>query len=406
MNKYILAAGIGSLLEWAEFTFYAYMVLLFAHLFFPNVSSHLALYASLGAFSVSYIARPLGSIIFGHIGDKYGRQRALSYSVLLMGWVTLFIGLLPTYDKIGVAAPCLLLLFRFLQGLAVSGEFNGAAIYLVEKHEANSFLTASWVSTFAAAGMLLGSFSAFVVSLPNMPDWAWRVPFLFGSLACAVGFYIRRNLSETADFLKIAQKKLIVKIPLFDVLKLNKMAILKTILIASFVAVYIYLCNVWWVTFAIHFDFLLPSQAKFFATIGQACVVLFTPVMAILADKYFKERLMIVGFLMSFLVAPLLFWSTINVFIYLVLISQILYAVCNAMVTGPMFLYITKLFPIKTRYTGQAASWNLAAAIFGGTAPLIAQFMVSNWHWYYGPVFYVYIFAFLVLAVLVLFHDN
>ncbi len=179
-RQIILANSIGTLVEWAEFCFYGYLVHLFSHLFFPMLSNSASIIAAFGAFGISYLARPLGGLLFGHIGDKFGRQRALSGAILLMGLATFGVGILPTYNSIGIAAPILLVLLRLLQGVAVAGEYTGAAIYILEHHQARPYFASSWIGASSAAGMLVGALFGVIVSLPAMPDWAWRIPFYCG----------------------------------------------------------------------------------------------------------------------------------------------------------------------------------------------------------------------------------
>ncbi|HRE30845.1 MAG TPA: MFS transporter, partial [Candidatus Berkiella sp.] len=186
--------SLGTLLEWAEYTFYGYMALTLSSLFFPSSNPKVALIKTFGIFSAGYIMRPLGAIIFGAMGDNLGRKPALMSSLLLMGFATFTIGCLPTYATIGIGAPLLLLLMRLLQGLAISGEYNGAGIFLVEKSSSNPCLAGSWVSASAAAGMVVGGVAALLVNHPLAPLWAWRVPFLLGGLSCFLGLMCRNRL--------------------------------------------------------------------------------------------------------------------------------------------------------------------------------------------------------------------
>jgi MFS transporter, MHS family, proline/betaine transporter len=399
VNKTILAAGIGSLLEWAEFTFYAYMVLTFATLFFPHLSHQIAVLAGFSVFAVSYLARPLGAILFGHLGDRYGRKRALAYSIFLMGWVTLGIGVLPTYQQIGVGAPVLLVILRFLQGVAVAGESSGAAVFVIEHHPIKPRFYSSWVSTFAAGGMLLGSFAAFIVSLPSMPPWAWRMPFVMGFIVCFVGYYLRDHLMETTDFTSAASIKKLVAWPLIDVFNIHRKALFKTMILAAFICVYIYICNVWWVSYAIEQQYFSSTSARLLSVMGQGCVVIFTPLSALIADRFPKIPVMRIGFFASILVCHLLFIATAHQNMALIIAMQVAYAFSNALVTGSTFYYLSQLFPVNVRYSGQAIGWNIAAALFGGTAPLVAQYMVTSMSWQAGPAFYVTIFSSLALLV-------
>lgn len=379
MNKTTVYCSIGTLVEWAEFTFYAYMSHKFAILFFPMFDTNIAILISFTTFAVSYLARPLGGVLFGHIGDKYGRNTAFSLSIFLMAMTTLCMGILPTYATIGFTASILLIILRFLQGIAVSGEFTGAAVYLIESDSSKKpYLSSSWISTSSAAGMLVGSFASLIVSLPSMPAWSWRVPFCIGFFACLLGLYVRKKLPETTAYNNLICSHKLEKIPLFSALKNHKIQILQTMSLAAFVGIYIYICNIWWTTYVVEQNYFSNSEAKFLTTIGQGCVVMLTPLMAILAERYGGKLIMKIGLVGAIFFAPLFFLISSTQVFYLALFFQIIYALCDAMVTAPMFRFLSSIFPASIRYSGQAFGWSVSAAVFGGTAPLLAQCMFLN----------------------------
>ena len=377
-RKNISASAIGTLVEWAEFTFYGYLVVKFSHLFFPMLTPQLAILAGFAGFAVSYLARPLGSFIFGHIGDKKGRQKALANSIFMMGIVTLGMGVLPTYDKIGLFAPIFLLILRFLQGITVGGEYTGAAVFIIEHNAKNPYLSSSWVSTSAAAGMLVGGLAAAIISLPVMPEWAWRLPFLIGSCACLIGFYIRRQLSETAAYKKLLSVHGIVSVPIKVVLKNYKKPLLQTMAIGVFVAIFIYICNIWWITYVIKTGYFSELTARTLATASQGSVVVFTPLLALLTQRWNGRDIMQIGLIGSLFVAPWLFFASVHQSVYGVIAANLLYAISLSAVTATMFKYLADIFPTHIRYTGQAMGWSIGVAIFGGSAPLVAQILSSH----------------------------
>lgn len=379
-NKIILAGSIGTLVEWAEFCFYGYLVHLFSHLFFPMLSEQAGIIAAFGAFAISYIARPIGSIIFGYMGDKLGRKKAFSSSILLMGFATLCMGLLPTYNSIGYAAPLLLMALRFLQGMAVAGEYTGAAVVIIENNTPKPYLASSWISTSSAAGMLVGSLFGVVTSLPMMPDWAWRVPFCCGFVGCLIGFYLRAKLAETPQYQQLQQTHKIAATPIKTLLKHYRAPLLKIATIAAFIGMYIYICNIWWVTYVIEKGYFTPLQARVLAAIAQGSVVVFTPLMGMLAEAWNGKKLLCLGIIGNTLVVPLLFFATSQQASTPVMVGiELLYALSNAALTAPMFKYFADIFPAPIRYSGQTIGWNVAVAIFGGTAPLIAQFLATDY---------------------------
>lgn len=377
-SKIILASSLGTLIEWAEFSFYAYLLAQFSHLFFSMLTHEAALIAAFGTFAVSYLARPLGGIFFGYIGDKFGRQKALVGSILLMGFVTLAMGLLPTYQQIGTTAPLLLIALRFLQGVAVAGEFMGAGVLVVENDTQAPYFSSSWISTAAAGGMLLGGFAGIVVSLPNMPDWAWRVPFWIGFLSCGVGFYIRFALSETTEYQALLHQQRVTSTPIKTLLQDHRISLLKTFLFAALIGIFIYICNIWWVTYVIERGYFSPLAARTLATSAQAGVVILTPIMGWVAQRWQASKVMSLGLFGTLITAPLLLLLAGKMSFHSILLVELLYALSLAALTAPMLKYLANLFPTAVRYSGQAIGWNMAVAVFGGTAPLVAQLLSSQ----------------------------
>ncbi|HAU0638588.1 TPA: MFS transporter, partial [Legionella pneumophila] len=206
-KKRVVVATAGTFLEWAEFTYYAYIANIISGSFFPKLGNHLGLIATFSVFALSYFFRPLGALFFGYLGDKMGRRVALQSSIMLMGLSSLFIGCLPAYNSIGILAPILLLIFRCVQGFAVSGEFNGSAIYLIEHDSEKPCQAGSWTGFASALGMMFGGLMSTLIYLPHMPEWAWRIPFLLGTLSCFCAMYFRKNLRESPPYLTISKEK-------------------------------------------------------------------------------------------------------------------------------------------------------------------------------------------------------
>ena len=373
------ATAIGTLIEWAEFTLYGYLAYKFAHLFFPPETKD-AILLSFGLFAASYLARPFGAIIFGWLGDVIGRKIALSLSLILMGIATLGIGLMPTYATIGIWAPVLLLLCRVIQGISVSGEFTGAAIFIAEHYQGEyKNLSISWVSFSSAFGMLIGAAMATLISLDGMPGWAWRIPFFIGFFGCLIGFYFRFNLPETKAF--TAQKESNQSYDRYPLQhsKGQLLSLLQCFLIASFVGIYIYICNLWWVAFAIQKGYFSNANAHMISTLGILCVVIMTPIFAYFTDKYSNAKTMLRwGLFLAIFITPSIFLLTSTGNILLGLFAQLIYAIGNILVTAVMFRFLCTRFPVNTRYSSLGISWSFAVAIIGGTAPLIAQYFTFN----------------------------
>lgn len=364
-HRTIWLCSLGTLIEWAEFSYYAYLLALFSQLFFANTYSAFAMMAALFGFAISYMARPLGAVFFGWIGDSLGRRVALVFSLGLMGMVTFTMGLLPTYTSIGISASLLLLSLRFLQGFAIAGEFTGAAIYLVEKHADRPYLSSSFISTFSALGMFLGALLAWVVSLPSMPDWAWRAPFLIGGLSCLLALYMRLHLTES---LILVKKRTFL-------FRQHKRAFFKALSLATFVGIYIYTCNVWWVSYSTEHSYFTAEASRRLGMIAQAAVVCFTPLVALYAEKRGNDSTLYWGVLAAIPFSLLLFWVTQQASFVEMLGLMLVYALINASVTAVMFKWMADLFPPNVRYSCVALAWNIAVALFASISPMVAQWL-------------------------------
>lgn len=393
-KKLVVVACIGTILEWAEFTFYAYIAAMISTLFFPNMNHQMGIVAAFVIFAIGYLMRPLGAILFGHLGDRLGRRTALQASIMLMGVSAVCIGLLPTYQTIGSLAPVLLLFFRCLQGLAVSGEYNGSSIFLME-HEKGShlYLAASWTGWAASIGMMLGSVAALIVSLPGVADWAWRTPFLSGAFICLCGYFIRRKFAETPEFLDLLPSQAIKRFPLSDVLRKHYKSFFATSMLAAVLGIYIYVANVFYTTHLISVAEFQPYQAKLIVSVGALLTVLLFPWVAKLADHRGGREVMYIGLCLVILVGPALYGVSMMHSVALAVLVQIPSALAGTMLFAPAYRMVNELFPVSIRYTGVSFSWNLSMAVFGGTAPLVSTWLQSWTKMSVAPAAYIMLAA-------------
>ena len=201
-KKLVGFAAAGTIFEYYDLGLIGFLSVLFGEIYFPVDDPLLSTVAAMGTFAIAYLARPVGALVFGHIGDRYGRKKALISSLSIVTLPTIVIGFLPTYNSIGILAPMILVACRFFQGLGVGGEYNGSAIFYLE-HEsdkANKGFYSSLLSTAGLTGFLLASVVAYLVTLPELPDQAWRIAFFIGSFIALIGWYIRRQFAETLSF--------------------------------------------------------------------------------------------------------------------------------------------------------------------------------------------------------------
>lgn len=403
-KRVLFIAMLGTILEWADYSFFGYMNVAMSKLFFPQIDARTGILATFGIFAAGFFMRPLGALLFGHIGDKRGRKKALSYSLLLMGTATFCISLLPTYATIGLLAPVLLLLCRLIQGLAVGGEFNGAAIFLIE-HSRNRlpYLAGSWIGTAVATGMMFGACFATVVSLPGLPEWSWRIPFLLGFMTCIIGSYLRYKLLESPQFLETQIRYETVDIPIKEAFLRHKNPLLITLILAAFVGIFTYICNIYFVTFLIKQAHFPSNIATLLAAIGELFIVILFPICGYMADRIKKPAtLLVTGMIGTAVVAPFIFLLGLSGSIYFAAFAQILYATFNAIACAPLFKYVFDLFPTATRYTGNSFAWSVSVALFGGTAPFIAEYLVAQQNHLLGPAVYVSLISLIAATVVVL----
>ncbi len=384
-GKILLGSLVGTTIEFFDFYIYANAaVLVFPALFFPSSNATNAMLQSLATFAIAFFARPLGSALFGHFGDRVGRKATLVAALMTMGLSTVAIGLLPTYASIGIAAPILLTLCRFGQGLGLGGEWGGAVLLATENAPPNK---RAWYGMFpqlgAPIGFLMsgGIFLLLSDSLSNEQffDFGWRIPFLASTLLVLVGLYVRLNITETPVFLESLKSNKRVKVPAITVFKEHGRHLLLGTFIALATFVLFYLMTVFtlsWATTSLGF-----SRREFLVI--QLFAVLFfglaIPISALLADRFSRREVLmstssaIAAF--GLLMAPL-FGSgdVVKITIFLCLGLGLM-----GMTYGPLGTMLSELFPTEVRYTGASLTFNFAGILGASFAPFIATWLAGNY---------------------------
>jgi metabolite-proton symporter len=384
--KHVLFGSlIGTTIEFFDFYIYANAaVLVFPQLFFPGTDATISTIESLATFSIAFFARPIGSVVFGHFGDKIGRKTTLVVALLTMGISTVAIGFLPTYASIGITAPLLLMLFRFGQGLGLGGEWGGAVLLAIENAPPGK---RAWYGMFpqlgAPIGLLLsgGTFLLLSDVLTNEQffDYGWRIPFIASSILVLVGFYIRLKITETPSFLATLETKKLIKIPLVTLLKSYRSELIFGTLAAVTTFVTFYLMTVFSLSWATT-D--LGYTRRGFLIMQLFSVLFFgisIPVSAILADKFGRRFVLIV---ISIAIAVFgLFFSSLLGSGNTTLITLFL---CMGMTLmgltyGPLGTFLSELFPTEVRYSGASLTFNFAGIIGAAFAPIIAIWIAKNY---------------------------
>ncbi|KJC54928.1 major facilitator transporter [Bradyrhizobium sp. LTSPM299] len=399
-RRAISAAAIGNLLEWYDFGVYAYLAGLIATKFFPNSDPTASLLAAFAAYGVGFLARPLGGIVIGRLGDTKGRKAALLLTIFLMALGTVGLGVLPSYEAIGVWAPILLVCLRIVQGLAAGGEWGTSTAFMVEWAPPDRRgLFGSFQQVSTAGGSLLGSAVAAIMtsslSQAEMLDWGWRVPFLLGVLLLFVGAYLRRNVEETPSYeasRKAAEQPVVAGLPL------GALAFGFTI----FWTVAYYTLLAWMPSFTQRFAGLTPSQALWSNTIGLIAMVIAVPFWGALSDKVGRKPLLMASAISIGLLAyPLFSLMTNGTGFALVIPLQILLGILLALYSGAGPAAISEIFPTHLRSTWMSSGYALSVAIFGGFAPFIATWLIQATGSPVSPT-YLYLLPSAVISLLVI----
>jgi metabolite-proton symporter len=381
----LFASLIGTTIEFFDFYIYATAaVLVFPKLFFPASDASAATLQSLATFALAFLARPIGSAVFGHFGDRVGRKATLVAALMTMGLSTVIIGMLPTYASIGTLAPLLLALCRFGQGLGLGGEWGGAVLLATENAPPSK---RAWYGMFPQLGAPIGFFLSGgtfllltqVLSEAEFFSYGWRIPFLASALLVIVGLYVRLSLTETPAFKEVLQKNERVKIPVLTVLRAHTRALVLGTFIAMATFVLFYLMTVFtlgWGTSHLGFsrtDFL---ELQLFAVLFFGLTI---PLSAVLADRHGRRETMIwvsaAIAVFGLVLAPLFgSGSTPMVAAFLALGLGLM-----GMTYGPLGTLLSEMFPAEVRYTGASLTFNLAGILGASLAPYAATWLATNY---------------------------
>jgi MHS family proline/betaine transporter-like MFS transporter len=397
----IVAVAFGNALEWFDIVIYGFLAATIAKLFFPSGDETVSLLLTLGTFGVSFVMRPLGSIVLGAYADRAGRKRALTLSIAIMMLGTAMIAAAPTYASIGVLAPVILLIARLLQGFSVGGEFGSSTALLAEQDPARRGFYSAWQPASQGLTTLLAS--AFGVALSTLlkpeqvADWGWRVPFIFGLLIGPIALYIRITLHEGEEYTASRH----VASPLraaFGSQKLRMVIAMGLVILATATAYTMLLMPI----FAAR-QLGIPPFAGFTATlIYGALVIALCPVFGRLSDRVGRVPVMTVAaVLMLLCVVPLFGFLLAHRSAVALYIVQAILATLASIYSGPFSAAMAELFPPATRSTGLSISYSFGVAIFGGFAPFIVTWLVSATGSDLAPSFYVAAGAALSLIALV-----
>ena len=392
-NKKVLIASLtGSAIEWFDYFLYGTAAaLVFNKIFFPMVDPVIGLILSYLSFSLTFFIRPIGGVLFAHIGDRIGRKKTLVLTLSLMGGATVMIGLLPTYEMIGLWAPALLILMRIIQGMGIGGEWGGALLLAYEyAPEKRKGFFGSIPQAGVTIGMLMATFIVSLMTLLSEADflsWGWRIPFLLSSVLVLLGLWIRKDIDETPDFQRVKASGQVAKAPLRDTLKHHRREVLiaaglKVVETAPF-----YIFSTFVVSYATSTLTYQKSQALEAVTLGALVATIMIPLMGLLSDKVGRQRMYAISvFVLGLFIVPWFMLLNTGTTWGIVLATVIAFGVLWAPVTAVLGTLCSEIFSANVRYTGITLGYQLGAALAGGTAPLIATGLLAKYDGDWVPV--------------------
>ncbi|GAA4697616.1 MFS transporter [Pseudonocardia yuanmonensis] len=379
-----IAGLIGTTIEWYDFFIYALAAtLVFAPQFFPSTSSLASTLAALSTFAIGFVARPIGGALIGHFGDRVGRKKMLVLSLLVMGIGTALIGVLPTYETIGVGAPILLVVVRLAQGLAVGGEWGGATLLALEhaKTPAQRTLFSSLPQVGLPLGVVLSSMVFLLVRLSigdeGFVAWGWRIPFFASAVLVVVGLVIRLKIDESPEFERLRARNTVRRAPIADVFRAPRIWVP-----ASGVTIAASVLGNLLLAFVLGY----AAQAKLHSastmlTVTMVAALLWSvtlPLAAVLAGRYGRRPVLVAGIVAMGAWAFPYFalvesGSTVGVFV-----GSIVAALTIALMTGPYGAYLTEAFPAEVRYSGASVAYGISGVLGGACAPIVATLLASS----------------------------
>ena len=397
-----LASAVGNILEWYDFAVYAFFAATMGRLFFPRSDEIDSLIITFGVFAAGHLMRPIGGILFGHIGDRYGRRPVLVGSMVAMALATVAIGLLPTVQQIGPLAAALLVFFRMLQGFSIGGEYTGSVCYCAEcaaDGHRGLLCTASILG--AGVGTLLGSAAANILFLVLPADavdaWGWRIPFLAGGVVGIIGLYLRRNLAETRGG---QQDQKQAQLPILDALTNHLPTVLRVVGLNLMHAVSFFMIFIFMKTYLSKFIGLTEASALTISTVGLIALLAVTAAASALSDRIGRKRVLGASAVAAIVFALPLFILISSGNFWVALTCQLAFALIVGAYSGTAPSTMTEIVPGHLRVTCTSLGYNLSMALFGGSTPMITILLIKETGSNVAPALYIIAAAAVSLAVL------
>lgn len=392
-RRVLAASFVGNFVEWFDYAVYGYLAATISTVFFPETDPTSALLLTFAVFAISFAVRPLGGFFWGHIGDRIGRRTALSYSILIMSVATFAIAFLPTYAAVGILSPILLLLVRVVQGFSASGEYAGASSFLVEyAPEGRRGLYASVVPASTAAGLLFGSLLAALLtgllSDAQMHSWGWRLPFLLAAPLGLIGRYIRYRLEDTPAFRALEQDDEVAHTPIMEIFRTHGRLLVIALGAALLNAVAFYVLLSYMPTYLSEELGFGDTESFLATTISLATYIGFIFLSGIASDRWGRRTMLCTASVLFMVFTVPAFALLDSASFVTVVFVQVALGALLTLNDGTLPSFLAEIFPTRVRFSGFAISFNLANAIFGGTAPFVATLLISRTGSNLAPAWY------------------
>lgn len=410
-RRVVFAGAVGSAVEYYDYGVYGYLAITLAALFFPAGDPTAALLATFAVFAVSFVARPLGGVILGHIGDKLGRRTALAAAVLVMSVGTFGIGILPTYQAIGVAAPLLLVAARLIQGLSAGGENPGAGSFVAEiSPPGRRGLLCSMPQVGSMVGLLLASALIGILSQTlsesQLHSWGWRIPFLLALPFGVIGLYVRMRLEDSPAFRRVEASGDISPLPLVDVVLKAPGAVLRTIGVTMLDFAGYYIVFVYLTTYLERQGGFSSAAASWSTSSTLIAATITIPLFGALSDRIGRKRTIALSAVAFLVLTVPMFLVMQSGNIFLAVLGQVVLGVCVAAIMGPLFATLSEVFATRVRYTGFALGFNIGAIAAGGTAPYVATWLIDQTGTALSPAFFLMATAAITLLTVLTFKES